>query len=116
LLSNRNPKYSTSQRIINIISKMNISKFVFIGLFLAAIAIKCWGHDIEVIEFLSKKSGGVNITANQGLDLSEGFTTCFRVMFYFLNSNFVFNSTDTLSLQITEYLPGRGVVVVIYNL
>jgi hypothetical protein len=89
---------------------MNFLKIVLI--FLALATIGCWSYELEVVEILSKKSDGVNITTVQGLDFSAGFTACFRVMFYFLNSNFVFNSENTLNFQIRNYSTGRGVVEV----
>jgi hypothetical protein len=93
---------------------MNFFKLAFI--FLALATIGCWSYELEAVEILSKKSDGANITTVQGLDFSAGFTACFRVMFYFLNSNFVFNSPGTLIFQIKEYLPARGMVQVIGNL
>jgi hypothetical protein len=85
-------------------------KLAFI--FLALATIGCCSYELEVVEISSKKSEGANITTVQGLDFSSGFTACFRVMFYFLNSNFVFNSVDTLNFQIRNYSTGRGVVEV----
>jgi len=47
-----------------------------------------------------------------GFNVSTGFTICLRVLFFFLNPNYVFESSGFVSLEIRGYEPEIGVVQV----
>jgi hypothetical protein len=84
---------------------------IFILLFLTSFV--CFGHELEGIEFPTKKTESFNVTINPGFDFSLGFAICFRAMFYFLNPSTILNCPGTFTVELREYLPGRGVVQVI---
>ncbi len=86
-------------------------KFILIFLFLTSVA-GCFGYELEGIEFLTKKADSFNVTVKPGFDFSSGLTLCMRVMFYFLNPSIILYCPGTITLELKEYLPGRGVVQV----
>jgi hypothetical protein len=90
---------------------MAFLKFTLIFLFLPSLG--CFGHELEGIEFPTKKTESFNVTINPGFDFSLGFAICFRAMFYFLNPSTILNCPGTFTVELREYLPGRGVVQVI---
>jgi hypothetical protein len=85
-------------------------KFILIFLFLTS--AHCFGCELEGIEFLTKKAESFNVTVKPGFDFSSGFTLCLRVMFYLLNPSIILHCPGTITLELKEYLPGRGVVQV----
>jgi hypothetical protein len=93
------------------VCKMTYLKFTFIFMFLTSLG--CFCHDLEGIEFLTKKAESFNVTVNPGFDFSLGFAICLRVMFYLLNPSIILNCPGTFTVELREYLPGRGVVQVL---
>ncbi len=86
-------------------------ELTLIILFLTSLG--CFCYEFEGIEYLTKRAESFNVTVTPGFDFSLGFAICLRVMFYFLNPSIILNCPGTFTVELREYLPGRGVVQVL---
>ena len=68
------------------------------------------GNSLQGIEFTSRASTGVNISADAGFDFSKGFTTCFRAMLSYINLTSLFDSSKNVGFELDPYWLETGVI------